>query len=116
MTTRLASVLYPNGQMSTYTYFGADTDHRLQTIHHQRPDTSTLSRFDYTYNPVGRILTWQQQADSAAPEVWHFRYDGGNQLVYWEKLSTGGTPAVLNRLAYSYDLAGNRSPNSRTKA
>ncbi len=60
-------------------------DLRLATIHHRKPDASTLSRFDpstrlgvvlslskddYTYDAVGNILTWQQQADSAQATRW----------------------------------------------
>ena len=106
-TARLASVLYPNGQTSTYTYFGDAADHRLQTIHHKRPDTSTLSRHDYTYDTVGNILTWQQQADSASPELWHLGYDSSNQLERGEKWSTGGTAAgpESSRLQLQYRSA-----------
>lgn len=70
VTNRLATVTYPNGQTSTYSYFDSAGDHRLQTIHHQYPRVSppptgglpdvvgtllpaaTLSKFDYTYDAV----------------------------------------------------------------
>ncbi len=80
-TGRLASVTYPNGQTSSYAYYDNVGDLRLQTIHHQRPGGATLSRFDYTYDVVGNILTWQQQADSAAPTVWRYGYDAADQLT-----------------------------------
>jgi YD repeat-containing protein len=66
VTARLATVTYPNDQTSTYSYFGTTEDHRLQTIHHKYPNGTTLSKFDYTYDAVGNILTWRQQADSTA--------------------------------------------------
>ncbi|MCU0250713.1 MAG: hypothetical protein MUE61_10910 [Vicinamibacterales bacterium] len=65
----VATVTYPNGQTSAYSYLPAGQDHRLQTFHHRFPNATTLSRFDYTYDAVGNILTWQQQAGSAADGV-----------------------------------------------
>src|SRR5437867_4312874 len=41
---------YPNGQTTTYSYFLNSGDQRLQTIHHQRADGLTISKFDYTYD------------------------------------------------------------------
>ena len=74
MTSRLATVTYPNGQTSTYSYLDDAGDHRLQTIHHKYPNASTLSKFDYTYDAVGNILTWRQQADTTAV-LWEYGYD-----------------------------------------
>jgi RHS repeat-associated protein len=106
---RLASASYPNGQISTYVYTGLAGDRRLETIHHKRADTSTLSKYDYTFDSAGNVQTWQQQVDSAAAELWQYGYDRVDQLASAVKSSTGGTPAVLKRLAYRYDLAGNRT-------
>jgi len=107
-TSRLATVTYPNGQTSTYSYLAATQERRLQTIHHQYPNAATLSKFDYTYDPVGNILTWQQQADSAAPTLWRYGYDRADQLVRASQETTGGMPTVLHEYAYGYDPAGNR--------
>ena len=109
VTARLASVTYPNGQTSTYTYFDHAGDDRLQTIHHKYPNASTLSKFDYTYDAAGNILTWQQQADSAAPTVYQFGYDRADQLTAATKQTMDPTPAVLKRFVYAYDPAGNRT-------
>lgn len=57
-TGRLQLVTYPNGQTSSYAYYDNLNDQRLQTIHHRKPDTTTLSKFDYTYDVAGNILTW----------------------------------------------------------
>lgn len=105
---RLATVSYPNGQTSAYSYLDVEHDLRLQTIHHKYPNLATLSKFDYTYDIVGNILTWRQQADSTAVQ-WAYGYDAADQLTSAVKWSTGGTPAILQRFAYAYDPAGNRT-------
>jgi RHS repeat-associated protein len=109
VTARLASVTYPNLQTSNYSYLGNVGDRRLQTIHHQKPDSATLSKFDYTYDAVGNILTWQQQADNTAATVYQFGYDAGDQLTVATNRTTDLTPIVLKRFAYAYDPAGNRT-------
>jgi RHS repeat-associated protein len=106
-TNRVATVTYPNGQTSTYSYFGNNVDHRLQTIHHQYPGGPTLSKFDYTYNAAGNILTWRQQADASAV-TWTYDYDAADQLVAAIKRDTA-PEAILQRYAYAYDPAGNRT-------
>ncbi len=108
MSGRLASVSYPNGQTSAYSYFPTAQDHRLQTIHHRLADQTTLSRFDYAYDVVGNILTWQQQAGTAAPEVWRYGYDAADQLTGAISETTDPTPTILKRFGYGYDPAGNR--------
>ncbi|MDM8005916.1 MAG: RHS repeat-associated core domain-containing protein, partial [Phycisphaerae bacterium] len=108
-TGRLQFVTYPNGQTSSYGYFDNAGDNRLQTIHHRKPDTTTLSRFDYTYDAAGNILTWQQQADSDAPTLWSYGYDRADQLTSAVHQTTGPTPTIIGRYAYTYDPAGNRT-------
>lgn len=108
VTWRLASVTYPDGQTSGYAYYGNGGDHRLQTIHHKRADTTTLSKFDYTYDAVGNIVTWRQQADAANPMDWRYSYDAADQLVTAALWTTNATPAVLKRYGYTYDPAANR--------
>jgi YD repeat-containing protein len=80
LTSRIAAVVYPNGQTSAYTYFGNMVDRRLQTIHHRYPNGGTLSRFDYAYDAVGNILIWGQQTDVDAV-LWEYGYDATDQLV-----------------------------------
>jgi RHS repeat-associated protein len=108
-TGRLQLVTYPNGQTSSYAYFDTLGDLRLQTIHHRKPDASTLSKFDYTYDAAGNILTWQQQADSAAPTIWRYGYDRADQLTAAVHETADPTSAIIKRYAYSYDPAGNRT-------
>ena len=107
VTARLASVTYPNGQTSAYTYLGNAGDRRLQRIHHQYPNGSTLSKFDYTYDGVGNILTWRQQADQTAVR-WSYGYDAADQLTSALKTTDPGE-TVLARSVYTYDPAGNRT-------
>ena len=107
-TSRLTSVTYPNGQTSSYSYFGNSGDRRLQTIHHQTSAPATLSKFDYTYSADGSILTWRQQAGTDAV-MWEYGYDTAEQLVRAVKKTTDPTPAILKRYAYTYDAAGNRT-------
>jgi RHS repeat-associated protein len=104
----VASVVYPNGQNSNYSYYGNAGDHRLQTIHHKLANGVTLSKYDYTYDLGGNILTWQQQADTSAPTVWSYIYDADDRLVNAVRRSTDSTPVVLNRFAYGYDAEANR--------
>jgi RHS repeat-associated protein len=107
-TSRVASVAYPNGQTSTYSYFGNSDDRRLQTIHHKFPDGTTLSKFDYTYSADGDILTWRQQAGVDAV-LWSYVYDTAGQLLGAEKATADAVPTLLKRYAYTYDPAGNRT-------
>jgi RHS repeat-associated protein len=84
-------------------------DHRLQTIHHKYPGGATLSKFDYSYDVVGNIVAWQQQADSDPAVQWTYGYDAADQLTSAVKQTTAGTPTVLKRYGYGYDPAGNRT-------
>jgi RHS repeat-associated protein len=107
-TTRVATLSYPNGQTSMYYYFGNSGDRRLQTIHHMYPGGGTLSKFDYTYNAVGNILSLRQQADATAV-TWSYQYDATGRLVAAVKRDTDPQATLLQRYAYAYDPAGNRT-------
>jgi RHS repeat-associated protein len=103
VTARLSTMTYPNGQLLTNTYFGNTGDERLQEILNQGTNTSTISKFDYTYDAEGEIQTWSQQTNTAPSSVYNFQYDAASQLV--EALQSG---AVVNTNEYAYDAAGNR--------
>jgi RHS repeat-associated protein len=109
VTARPATTTYPNGQTTTYSYYGNTGDRRLQTLHHKLSGGATLSKFDYAYDKVGNILSWQQQADAAAPTQWSYAYDIADQLLSALKKTTDPTPTLLARFHYSYDAAGNRT-------
>ena len=106
---RPTTLTYPNGQTTTWAYYDNLGDHRLQEIHNKRPGGATLSKFNYTYDKVGNILTWQQQADSDPAKVYHLGYDHADQLTAAILKSTDPTPAILKRYYYAYDSAGNRT-------
>jgi RHS repeat-associated protein len=109
VTGRPLSVTYPNSQQTTYAYFDSLGDHRLQEIHNKKPGGATLSKFDYTYNAVGNILTWQQQTASNPAQVYQYGYDGADQLTAAILMSADPTPVVLRRYYYAYDAAANRT-------
>jgi RHS repeat-associated protein len=50
---------YPSGigLSTSYSYFGNTGDQRLEDITNAKSGT-TMSKFDYTYNPAGTIATW----------------------------------------------------------
>ena len=107
-STRVAAVNYPNGQTSAYTYLDNAHDRRLETIHHHYPSGATLSRFDYTYDVAGNVLTWRQQSDTVAVQ-WSYGYDVADQLTWAVEKTTDPVPLVLKTYTYAYDLAGNRT-------
>lgn len=53
VTTRLATVTYPNGQSSSYSYLDDTEDERLETIHHKYPGGATLSSSTTRMTPRG---------------------------------------------------------------
>ena len=106
-TKRISTLTYPNGQTSTYSYFGNTGDHRLQEIWHKRTDSSTLSKFDYTYDLVGNVKTWSQQQNSGPAKVFTLGYDLDDELTT-ASISGVTPPPVPSRFAYAYDKAGNR--------
>jgi YD repeat-containing protein len=107
-TSRLSSVTYPSGTglSTSYAYYGNTGDQRLEDITNARSGT-IMSKFDYTYNPVGTIATWQQQADSDTPTQDALSYDAGDQLTSAVQTNTG-TSATVSSNQYNYDPAGNR--------
>jgi len=110
-TSRLSSLVYPNGQQAAYTYFDNLGDKRLKQIKNLGTGATPpiLSQFDYTYDAVGQILTWTQNYNGAAnPQRYEPRYDLASQLV-GAALKNGTTNALIQDYAYAYDLAGNRT-------
>ena len=106
-TIRLSGVTYPSGTglSTSYSYYpvsNTQNGERLQEIQNSKGATQ-LSDFQYTYNAVGTIATWQQQADSSTAVVNTLTYDNADQLT--GAVQSGGGSASN---AYNYDPAGNR--------
>src|SRR5947209_16438332 len=108
-TSRVQSVGYPNGQSTGYNYFPNSGDRRLQQILNQKTGSITISKFNYTYDAVGNILTWTQQTDSDPAKAYDLTYDRGDQLTGAVWRTTDPTPTILKRYGYAYDFAGNRT-------
>jgi RHS repeat-associated protein len=108
-TGRPATASYPNGQTTTYSYMSNASDRRLQTIWHQRSDSSTISRFDYAYDLQSNLASWSQQRDTNPAVLWQYEYDAADRLIAARKSSTATPPVVLKRYAYGFDAATNRT-------
>lgn len=105
-TNRVLSMTRPNNVTTFYQYHDNANDRRLKQIKHQRvSDSSVISQFDYTYDSVGRILTWAQGEDGGTPDVWNVGYDAADQLTS-VNVTKSGSP--MTSYAYTYDPAGNR--------
>jgi RHS repeat-associated protein len=108
-TPRLASVSFPNGQITQFSYYGTTNNERLQQIQNLTPTGQNLSSFSYVYDADGDITNWTQQTDASTPTAYSYGYDAGNQVLSAVLNSTGAGTAVLKHFAYGYDLAGNRT-------
>src|SRR5579862_2910657 len=107
-TRRIQSVAFPNGQTTQFSYLGNSGDKRLADISNYvgAIGSSILSKFDYTYDSLGDITQWTQQADSNAPTTWAYGYDQVSQLLNAVKKDANGN--LLSQYNYAYDHAGNR--------
>jgi len=105
---RLASMTYPNGQVTNYSYYGNTGDQRLKTISNLDSSSAVISKFDYGYDALGQITYWKSQIDSNPATRLDTAYDPAGQLLSAVK-KTDSTNAVLKQYYYSYDSAGNRT-------
>jgi YD repeat-containing protein len=108
-SNRISRFMYPNGQISQYTFYPNIGDSRLQEIHHRDPSGATLWKFNYAYDPVERILTWTQQQSTDPATVYDFQYDRSDQLRTAVWRTAEQTPTILKRYGYGYDSSGNRT-------
>lgn len=111
MTGRLDHVDLPNGQKNQYAYFDNLSDQRLRQIKNLDPSSVVISQFDYTYNPVGNILSWTQANSSLTnPRRYDFSYDAADQLR-GAGLTDTVTQSAVHQYDYDYDPAGNQKTN-----
>ena len=88
-----------NGTFTTYEY---DAAGQLTHLINHAPNGSAQSRFDYTYDSLGR-RTSMDTLDG----LWTYEYDATGQLTHAVFASTN--VALANQdLSYTYDAAGNR--------
>jgi RHS repeat-associated protein len=106
-TNQLSAITLPNGTTTAFTYFNNAGDQRLKEIWNKK-GTTTISKFDYEFNPIGNITKWTQQAGSATPNYYELGYDLSDQLTAVTQKNSS-TNAILKRYAYQYDKAGNRT-------
>ncbi len=105
---RLASISYPNGQSTKYTWYPNLQDQRLQQIANLGPSGNTISQFSYRYDPAGQIKQWQQLQGNTSLN-YALDYDQAGQLV--SAAASGGplSPNYLKQYYYAYDSASNRT-------
>jgi lipid-binding SYLF domain-containing protein len=107
---RILKAFYPIDTGLSTAYSSNTGDERLKEIKNYvwgMLSNTPLSKFDYTYNAVGTIATWEQQQDSDTPTQYALGYDGADQLVSAVQSNTS-TSATVSSNAYNYDPAGNR--------
>lgn len=86
----------------TYTTYDIDLAGQLLSIVNYAPDSSVNSRFDYTYNVLGRRTSM-----STLDGLWTYTYDPIGQLTH--AVFVSNNISLPNQdLSYSYDAAGNR--------
>src|SRR5205085_10831635 len=100
------SVLYPNGQISTFSWYDNLGDQRLKEIWHKTSGGTTISKFNYGYDALGRITAWTNGLNS---EAMAFNYDREDQLLDTRRFpASGGSSPLPQAFSYGYDSAGNR--------
>jgi len=105
---RLASISYPNGQTTRFSWYPNLQDQRLQQIANLGPSGNTISQFSYRYDPAGQIKQWQQLQGNTSLN-YALDYDQAGQLV--SAAASGGplSPNYLKQYYYAYDSASNRT-------
>ena len=105
---RLASISYPNGQTTKFSWYPNLQDQRLQQIANLGPAGNTISQFSYRYDPAGQIKQWQQLQGNTSLN-YALDYDQAGQLV--SAAASGGplSPNYLKQYYYGYDSASNRT-------
>lgn len=113
LSPNVDAVQYPvsTGIIASYDYYpvaGTANDDRLKEIHTTGAGGATISKFNYAYDPAGRIQQWTQQQGTAASAIrnYAFAYDKASQLT--DAVVTDNSANVLKTWSWQYDPAGNR--------
>ncbi len=109
-TTHLSSISYPSGQTTHFNWFGNLGDERLEGIINLRVDGKCFSQFNYGYDSVGEITTWQQQQGTTNQQFFNYEYDTAGQLTT-AKSGAYGSKSVphTSDYIYSYDKGANKT-------
>jgi RHS repeat-associated protein len=107
-TTRLASISYPNSQVTTFDWYNNVGDQRLQQITNKNPSAAILSQFYYCYDAESQIIQWQK-LQNANKLCMSFDYDRAGQLLSAETGYGDPQPVFANQHHYAYDRAANRA-------
>jgi len=108
-TTRLASVTYPNSQVTKYDYYPAVGDERLRQIANLKAATGpTISQYSYLYNPAGEITQWNQLQNNSSVN-YSLGYDLAGQLISSQASPGGPSSTYLGQNYFAYDSAANRT-------
>ncbi len=108
-TTRLASVTYPNSQVTNYGWYPTVNDERLQQIANLKSATgATISQYSHLYDSSGQMTQWQQLQNNSSLN-YSLNYDLAGQLTSSQAASGGASPSYLKQNYYAYDLASNRT-------
>jgi RHS repeat-associated protein len=105
LTSRLQTLLYPNGQKTSYSYYANDHDRLLQTSQNVKSTGGNLSKFGYSYDPEGQIVSWTKVLQGTTSNLW-FDYDDGQQLT--SAHNAAYPSSASHEFDYHYDHAGNR--------
>lgn len=90
-----------NGTFTTYEY---DLAGNILHLVNHAPDGSVNSRFDYTYDSLGRST-----AMTTLDGQWSYQYDSVGQLTHAVFISNNPSVVPNQDLLYVYDAAGNRT-------
>lgn len=105
---RLASISYPNGQTTQFSYYPASEDLRLRQISNLSSGGATISQFNYRYNPAGEITHWGQLQNNTSL-LYSLGYDSAGQLIAAQAGNGIAGPTLLEQYYYAYDSAANRT-------
>jgi RHS repeat-associated protein len=103
----LQTMNYPNGEVASYTYFGAAQDLRLNTLA-RKLGTTELFFERYTYLDNGNLLTRLKRGTGVPAQTLTYSYDAADQLVS----VTNPSDAANYPQSYAYDPAGNLTSSS----
>lgn len=96
---------------TAFDYLPSNQGGYLSQIHNTHGST-TISKFNYTYTPDGKISTWAKEQGGTV-KFMDFVYDLAGQLKKATTRQTNASGVILQTLAFGYDRAGNRT--SRTE-